>query len=226
MGSRSGAILIWIIVPHEKVTDSLAKLCTSKLIWPNYSPDPTQLSRLIASSKQSWRGKLRRPNGVKKPAGRQRRPAGFYFKMGWGTTHARSGGTQATQSSSTSRCIGTRQHQAIRRRLVELQCSKTVNRVGKVRTERTSAINRQKICGWQRKRQGLCNRYLKTSGEAKLRVVLPSIGHETDASESQDHHRPGGGLGDGCLYASNKQLRDLDVASCLIKADRTHNDGK
>ena len=218
--------MIWIIVPHEKVTDSFAKLCRYlEVDLANIfaGPDTVAVDRFIEAILAR---KVAAPKR-RQEAGWSSRPAsGILFQDGVGDDTCAQRRHASYSSSSTSRCIGTRQHRAIRRRLVELQCSKTVNRVGKVRTERTSAINRQKICGWQRKRQGLCNRYLKTSGEAKLRVVLPSIGHETDASESQDHHRPGGGLGDGCLYASNKQLRDLDVASCLIKANRTHNDGK
>jgi hypothetical protein len=44
---------------------------------------------------------------------------------------------------------------------------------------------------------GLCNRYLKTLGEAKRRSALSAIGHKANANETQDHHGPGGGFGDG-----------------------------
>jgi hypothetical protein len=30
------------------------------------------------------------------------------------------------------------------------------------------------------------------SGEAEARLALPAIGHEANAQEAQDHHRPGG----------------------------------
>jgi hypothetical protein len=33
--------------------------------------------------------------------------------------------------------------------------------------------------------------------EAEACLALAAVGHEADSDEAQDHHRPGGGLGDG-----------------------------
>jgi hypothetical protein len=40
-------------------------------------------------------------------------------------------------------------------------------------------------------------RYPSLSGEAEGRLVLPTIGHEANAREAEDHHGPGRWFGDG-----------------------------
>ena len=43
-----------------------------------------------------------------------------------------------------------------------------------------------------------------SSGDAKRRsVLLPPIGHDADAEEAKDHHRPGGGFGNARGNGSN-----------------------
>src|SRR6266550_8998601 len=48
---------------------------------------------------------------------------------------------------------------------------------------------------------------MERSSEAKRRIALPTIGHEADASKSQDHHRPSGCLGYGTCETVNPKRR-------------------
>ena len=153
--------MIWIIVPHEKVTDSLAKLCTYlEVDLANIFAGPETAVAADRFIEAILAGKVAAPKQCQEAGWSSRPASGILFQDGVGDDTC---AQRRHASSSTSRCIGTRQHQAIRRRLVELQCSKTANRVGKVRTERTSAINRRSCQSRVSRAGGQC---LPVSGQS------------------------------------------------------------
>ena len=86
-------------MPHEKVTDSFAKLCTYlEVDLANIFAGPDTAVAVDRFIEAILARKVAAPKR-RQEAGRSSRPAsGILFQDGSGTTHARSGGTQATQA--------------------------------------------------------------------------------------------------------------------------------
>jgi hypothetical protein len=81
-----------------------------------------------------------------------------------------------------------------------------------------------------RRRRHFCGRVLKSQrhnssqmkNNAPAMVSLATAQHVPEYCQRDDQqHGKGGWIGTRLA-----QLRDFDIASCLINADRTHNDGK